>query len=83
MGNNRILLAFFAACLTTSCVPSRMFDEMKTSKLQCDEENAKLKADMLAANTRISELDSRNNELINRTNTCAMILPRWVKAPGV
>lgn len=63
MGNNRILLAFFAACLTTSCVPSRMFDEMKTSKLQCDEENAKLKADMLAANTRISELDSRNNEL--------------------
>jgi len=40
-----------------------MFDEMKTSKLQCDEENAKLKADMLAANTRISELDSRNNEL--------------------
>jgi len=40
-----------------------MFDEMKTSKLQCDEENAKLKADMLAANTRIGELDSRNNEL--------------------
>ena len=63
MGNNRILLAVFAACLTVSCVPSRMFDEMKTSKLQCDEENAKLKADMLAANTRIGELDSRNNEL--------------------
>ncbi|MFM7053765.1 MAG: OmpA family protein [Bacteroidota bacterium] len=63
MRSNRILLAVFAACLTASCVPSRMFDEMKTSKLQCDEENAKLKADMLAANTRISELDSRNSEL--------------------
>ena len=46
MGNNRILLAVFAACLTASCVPSRMFDEMKTSKLQCDEENAKLKAEI-------------------------------------
>lgn len=63
MRSNRILLAVFAACLTASCVPSRMFDDMKTSKLQCDEENAKLKADMLAANTRISELDSRNSEL--------------------
>lgn len=63
MRSNRILLAVFTACLTVSCVPSRMFDEMKTSKLQCDEENAKLKADMLAANTRIGELDSRNNEL--------------------
>ncbi|MFM7823390.1 MAG: OmpA family protein [Bacteroidota bacterium] len=63
MRSNRILLAVFAACLTASCVPSRMFDEMKTSKLQCDEENAKLKADMLAANTRISELDSRKSEL--------------------
>jgi len=40
-----------------------MFDEMKTSKLQCDEENTKLKADLLAANTRNGELESRNDEL--------------------
>ncbi|MFM7080326.1 MAG: OmpA family protein [Bacteroidota bacterium] len=36
---------------------------MKTSKMQCDEENTKLKADLLAANTRNSELESRNDEL--------------------
>jgi len=59
----RIYMILVLVALVSSCVPSRMFDEMKTSKLRCDEENTKLKADLLAANTRISELDTRLSEL--------------------
>ncbi len=52
------LLAITALSLTiVSCVPSRMYNEMNTKKLNCEEENAKLKADNLEFTTKKEELD--------------------------
>lgn len=51
-----------------SCVPSRMYDDLKSKKSQCEEENTKLKADMLEYNTRRSEMELRVKEL-DRDNT--------------
>lgn len=63
MKATRIYFLMILMVSLASCVPSRMFDDMKTSKLRCDEENTKLKADLLAANTRIGELESRVSEI--------------------
>ncbi len=52
------ILAITALSLTiVSCVPSRMYNEMNTKKLNCEEENAKLKADNLEFTTKKEELD--------------------------
>ncbi len=46
-----------------SCVPSRMYDEMNTSKMKCDEENSRLKAEALQSATRADELERNVLEL--------------------
>jgi len=45
-----------------------MYDDLKSKKSQCEEENTKLKADMLEYNTRRSEMELRVKEL-DRDNT--------------
>lgn len=46
-----------------SCVPSKLYDEMKSKKSLCDEENAKMKADMLEYNTRKSEMEMKIKDM--------------------
>ncbi len=58
------LLVITALSLTViSCVPSRMYNEMNTKKLNCEEENAKLKASNLEFNTKKEELDETIKDL--------------------
>ncbi len=49
--------------MLASCVPSRMYDEMNTSKMKCDEENARLRAENLEVNTQKSELNQTVKDL--------------------
>ena len=73
----RNLLVLSALTITvTSCVPSRMFDDLNTNKLKCDEENARLKAENLEFTTKkgemeltIKDLQRENNYLRNDTAT--------------
>jgi len=57
-----LLLTILAIASLSSCVPSRMYDDLKSKKLLCDEENARLKADMLEASTRRTELETKLSE---------------------
>lgn len=50
------------AVMATSCVPSRMYDELKTSKNRCEEENTKLRAENLEFTTRKKEMDQTLSE---------------------
>lgn len=43
----------------TSCVPARQFDELKSKKSKCEEENEKLKASNLEMTTRSKELSEQ------------------------
>ncbi len=49
--------------LATSCVPSRMFDETKTAKLKCEEENARIKTEQLAMQTQLEENAIKKTEM--------------------
>jgi chemotaxis protein MotB len=51
----------------SSCVPSRMYDDLKAKKMRCEEENAKLTASQLEYNTQKLELDKTLQDL-NRDN---------------
>lgn len=51
------LVIFSLSFAVISCVPSRMYNEMNTKKLKCEEENAQLKASNLEFNTKKEELD--------------------------
>ncbi len=52
----------------TSCVPSRMFDELNTNKLKCDEENARLKAENLEYTTKKGEMELTIKDLQREVN---------------
>ncbi len=52
-----LLVAGLSSLVMVSCVPSRMFEDLKTNKQKCDEENAKLKASYLEYTTQKQELD--------------------------
>jgi chemotaxis protein MotB len=62
------LFILVLAVSVVSCVPSRMYDDLKSKKSQCDEENAKMKADMLEYNTRKSEMEMRLKDLERDNN---------------
>jgi len=47
----------------TSCVPSRMYDDLNTKSLKCDEENARLKGANLEYATKQKELEQTVDEL--------------------
>ena len=47
----------------SSCVPSRMYDDMNTSKVKCEEESSRLKASNLELSTKNSELNQNVKEL--------------------
>ncbi len=70
------MIMVFAASLLVSCVPSRLYDDLKSKKTLCEEENARIKAEMLEVRTRIAEmevtikdLDRDNNYLKKDTTT--------------
>lgn len=52
-----LMAVLSVSLVVTSCVPSRMFDDLKVAKLKCDEENAKLKGGQLENTTKIDELE--------------------------
>ncbi len=52
----KILFYLAMIVCVSSCVPARQFDELKTKKSKCEEENEKLKASGLEFNTRNKEL---------------------------
>ncbi|MBL0074140.1 MAG: hypothetical protein IPP34_21005 [Bacteroidetes bacterium] len=54
-----LMAVLSVSLVVTSCVPSRMFDDLKVAKLKCDEENAKLKGGQLENTTKIDELEKR------------------------
>lgn len=72
-----LLIAIFSSLVMVSCVPSRMFEELKTNKHKCDEENAKLKASNLEYTTQKQELDLAIRDLTReaeylRTDTATL-----------
>lgn len=65
----RNLLVLSAITISvTSCVPSRMFDELNTNKLKCDEENARLKAENLEFTTKKGEMELTIKDLQREVN---------------
>ncbi len=62
-----LVLSTFAITVT-SCVPSRMFDELNTNKLKCDEENARLKAENLEYTTKKGEMELTIKDLQREVN---------------
>jgi chemotaxis protein MotB len=51
-----------------SCVPSRMYDELNTTKLKCEEESARLKTSNLECTTRRQEQDQTIKDLQREIN---------------
>jgi chemotaxis protein MotB len=64
--NSLILVAVMT--LFSSCVPSRLYDEMKSKKALCEEENIRLKAEMLENKTRLADLDVTLKDLERENN---------------
>lgn len=46
-----------------SCVPSRLYDDLKSSDMLCKEENARMKAEMLEFQTKKSEFEQQITDL--------------------
>lgn len=72
-----LFVATISSLILVSCVPSRMFEELKTNKHKCDEENAKLKASNLEYTTQKQELDLAIRDLTReagylRTDTATL-----------
>jgi len=73
------LILISAISLLASCVPSRMYDELKAGKSRCEEENSKLKAENLEWNTNkeeltrsVQDLQRENTMLKNDTSSCGL-----------
>jgi len=47
----------------TSCVPSRLYDDLKASQMLCQDENTRMKAELLECQTKRDELDQQVNDL--------------------
>ena len=60
---NPFKILVLVSILFTSCVPSRMFEDMKTNKLKCEEENSKIKAEQLELQTKQIESDRVMKEI--------------------
>lgn len=60
---NPFKILVLVSILLTSCVPSRMFEDMKTNKLKCEEENSKLKAEQLELQNKQIESDRVMKEI--------------------
>ena len=60
---NPFKILVLVSIMLTSCVPSRMFEDMKTNKLKCEEENSKLKAEQLELQTKQIESDRVMKEI--------------------
>ncbi|HMT27988.1 MAG TPA: OmpA family protein [Bacteroidia bacterium] len=64
----QLLLCVLTSLTITSCVPSRMFDDMKSSKLKCEEENSRMKAEQLAYTTEKEEMRLKIKDLERDVN---------------
>lgn len=64
-------LLFVVALLTTSCVPSRLYNEMKAKKANCAAENDSLKAQNLQLTTHNNELSYQNDDLKSKVESLA------------
>ncbi len=62
-----ILLSFFLLSLS-SCIPTKMYDDLKIKKKNCDQENDILKASNLSLETRNKELTARVADLDAEVN---------------
>lgn len=57
------VLILLAILFLSSCVPGRLYDEMKAKKAICETENGELKARNLELDTRYNDMQSRVREL--------------------
>lgn len=64
----KITLVIITGLMFSSCVPSRMFDDLNAKKLKCDEENARLKAEQLEYATKKEEMERTNKDLSREVN---------------
>jgi len=63
-----LILICLISSSSFSCVPSRMYDDMNTSKMKCDQENGRLKAENLELNTQKTELSQTIKDLQREAN---------------
>lgn len=69
--------ALVLALLVTSCVPSRMHEDLKAKKMLCEEENTRLKAEALENTTKRTEMEQTLTDLqrdINYLRTDTSVL---------
>lgn len=62
-----LTISILAGSVFSSCVPSRMYDDLKVSKMKCDEEYEKLKASQLEWTTKKEEMDRELQALKRET----------------
>jgi chemotaxis protein MotB len=60
---NTLVPSLFILLLASSCVPSRMYDDLKTGKTRCDDENKKLLTENTAIKTELDELSANMGSL--------------------
>lgn len=71
----KILFYLLVVIAVTSCVPARQYEELKSKKSKCEEENERLKASGLELGTRNKELsqqvedDKKTLDLLKRDTT--------------
>jgi chemotaxis protein MotB len=75
--NNTLLLSLLTVLFAASCVPTRMYDDLKAGKTRCDEENKKFRTENVAMKTELDELSANMaglkrevNFLISDTAAC-------------
>lgn len=64
----KITFVIVTGLMLSSCVPSRMHDDLNAKKLKCDEENAQLKAEKLEYATKKEEMERTNKDLTREVN---------------
>jgi chemotaxis protein MotB len=62
------MLTIALGLTAVSCVPSRMYDDLNTNKLKCDEENSRLKSEALQNATRKEEMERTIKDLQREVN---------------
>ena len=83
-----LTISILAGSVFSSCVPSRMYDDLKVSKMKCDEEYEKLKASQLEWTTKKEEMDRelqalKREEAVERLRLIAMgTSGAWIWPPN-